>query len=300
MKFMTHLLLIASLLTSTAQACIVDEFGNGHGLLPDNDMNIPVGTKSGKPGFTGGLTEEQFNDVITKLETIYKPIFEEKGFKFQVYRKWTDGTVNASAMRGTIFKNNRYVNMYGGLARHTATTVDGFALVLCHEIGHHLGGFPKVGMWGNTWASNEGQSDYYGANKCMKKLIETYPQPFETITADSIAKAKCESSSRTTFDAETCTRIAMAGKSLGDLFAALGNTSAPKFDTPDMSSVTSTNDAHPKAQCRLDTYFSGALCDKNFDDEIPNDDEFTGACTKKDGAVVGMRPLCWFKPTASL
>ena len=56
--------------------------------------------------------------------------------------------------------------MFGGLARHKLVTPDGFALVACHEMGHHLGGAPRRG----GWASNEGQSDYYATTKCARRI----------------------------------------------------------------------------------------------------------------------------------
>lgn len=37
-----------------------------------------------------------------------------------------------------------------------------------------------------------------------------------------------------------------------------GNTVS--FTTPDTTQVSTTNIYHPAAQCRLDTYFAGALC----------------------------------------
>jgi len=63
--------------------------------------------------------------------------------------------------------------MFGGLARHETMTPDGFATVVCHELGHHLGGVPKKFSWfGNSWASNEGQADYFGIMKCLRKMFE--------------------------------------------------------------------------------------------------------------------------------
>jgi hypothetical protein len=62
--------------------------------------------------------------------------------------------------------------VYGGLARHGEITPDGFALVLCHEIGHHLGGVPRY-SGANGWASNEGQSDYFAATKCLRRAWQS-------------------------------------------------------------------------------------------------------------------------------
>jgi hypothetical protein len=48
----------------------------------------------------------------------------------------------------------------------------------------------------------------------------------------------------------------------------------------------------------LDTYFSGTLCDKDILDDVDNKDPIKGTCVKSDGHEFGIRPLCWYKPTA--
>ena len=109
-----------------------------------------------------GVDEDRFNAVIDLAEKAYQEVFKSKGRRLVVVeRKWSSGTVNAYAyQRG----KTSYVAMFGGLARHPAVTADGFLTVVCHEIGHHIGGYPFV----NSWASNEGQSDYYATTKCLK------------------------------------------------------------------------------------------------------------------------------------
>ena len=54
----------------------------------------------------------------------------------------------------------------------TTITVDGMALVACHEMGHHMGGAPKIDGWyGSSWATNEGGADYYGTLKCARRFF---------------------------------------------------------------------------------------------------------------------------------
>jgi hypothetical protein len=89
----------------------------------------------------------------------------------------------------------------------------------------------------------------------------------------------------------------MAGKSVGNLFAALGRSAEPKFDTPDAVIVSKTDDNHPKAQCRLDTYYQGSLCDVNMNEDVSQKEEVQGTCHGSLGHKIGVRPLCWFKPS---
>jgi hypothetical protein len=169
-------------------------------------------------------------------------------------------------------------------------------LVVCHETGHHLGGAPKYN--GTDWAANEGQADYFGTLKCMRRVIggDDNVGIVSKMNIDAEAKKKCELVYKSAGEVAMCERIAMAGKSLALLLGSLEGRSNIAFTTPDKSVVKRTNDAHPAAQCRLDTYFQGGLCDKSVDELNSNTDVKPGTCVKSEGFTIGMRPLCWYKP----
>ena len=156
-------LVLSLMLVFSAATLACTEDGKG-GIVEDNDLNIPADSL-----YVGGITEAQFNAVIDKIEVIYSPIAKSLGKEYLVARKWDDGTVNANASQSGSKWN---INMYGGLARHATITEDGFALVLCHETGHLLGGAPKVAGFMNKWASNEGQADYFANLKCLRKTFQ--------------------------------------------------------------------------------------------------------------------------------
>ena len=88
----------------------------------------------------------------------------------------------------------------------------------------------------------------------------------------------------------------MSGLSLAGLLSSLGGGGDPHFDTPDLSRVKKTSDEHPAAQCRLDTYLQGALCTQSVSTPLSDHFPAHGTCTKSQGYIVGMRPLCWYKP----
>lgn len=258
-------------------------------FMPENDLHLEK--------LSGGLTQAQFNNVIDRAISIYQPIFGKFGATLSVDRLWSDDTVNASADQPTATKWQ--VHMYGGLARRPEITEDGFAMVLCHEIGHHLGGFPFV----QGWAANEGQSDMHAVGACAAKMFV----PDLTLSAQALAevpqpmKDKCDRN-RPANERDHCYRTLAGGKSLGDLLAALSNKTV-SFDTPDTTTVARTNHKHPAAQCRLDTYVAGALCGNSKWDYalIPGkalarnslaaqNEAFSHSCATGEGA----RPTCWF------
>ncbi len=268
-------------------ACNIDGTG---GFAPENSLDIPSTHKS-----INGIDEAVFNQVIDEIEAIYRPIVEGNGDKFTINRKWSDGTVNASAQRSG---KNVIVNMYGGLARHDLITKDGFALVMCHEVGHHLGGAPKVGGWFNKWASNEGQSDYFANLKCFRKVYGTEDNVtfIQNLNAPKVVTDNCNAVFTNEADAALCVRSAIAAKSTADLLASLRNAGETDFTKPDTNEVSRTNNAHPEAQCRLDTYFAAALCDVDMNIDVDNKDPNKGTCNRKDGDKEGLRSLCWYKP----
>jgi hypothetical protein len=289
MKKLLHGLLLSSVLLSTSVfACSAD---GQDGFLPKNHLRIPTSAKR-----EGGITEQQFNHVIDVVSGVYAPIISQHGGNLEVERNWTDPTVNAYAeQEGSKWS----VSMFGGLARHKTITEDGFYLVICHEIGHHLGGVPLY-SYKSSWASTEGQADYFSTTKCLRRVWLNEDNKTITSKMDipNVLKKNCSNGRRTSADDYyLCLRGAMAGLSVSNLFQALGGGKAPKFDTPDPSKVSQTNENHPAAQCRLDTYYQGALCDVSYNEDFSRDSEVTGACHSANGHTVGTRPLCWFHPS---
>jgi hypothetical protein len=291
---MTKGILVAMIATSLTftQAFACDQHGKS-GFAPENNLQIAEGDKA-----ANNMTKEMFLDAVGRVSKVYEPIVAQKGGKLVMNNRWDDNTVNASAQQSG---STWIVNMYGGLARHPLVTVDGFMMVVCHELGHHIGGAPRKGGFGSSWASNEGQADYFAGLKCMRRVLEKEDNIaiVSQMTIDADATQKCEAVYKSASEIALCQRISMAGKSLAMLLGELGGNSNVKFNTPDLTKVSRTNDNHPQAQCRLDTYFQGSLCDKSVTDDVDNRDPIKGTCIKKDGYTVGVRPLCWYKPGAA-
>lgn len=279
---------------SAALACSED---GKSGFFPENSLRIPA-----RPGKT--IEEARFNAAIDRAEAFYKPIFAAQNRTLVINRKWSDPTVNASASR-SLFGRKSIVNMYGGLARHNLVTADAFMLVLCHELGHHLGGIPSVSAGISGKFANEGQSDYFATLKCAREMWKNDDNAaiMANVTIPQTVTTMCQKTWDTAQDIALCQRSAMGGKALGDTLGSLPTNEADRmttdFDRPDPSVVSSTYSAHPKAQCRLDTYFAGALCGKSTSEGVSFSDEFAGTCNTSRGDDLGARPLCWFKPSGT-
>lgn len=272
-------------------------------ILPPNNLHL-----QDHPAFTSNITEQEFNDIINKIVEIYKPVVASHGANLVSKNLWTNGTVNASAQQ---IGKDWIINMYGGLARRQETTKEGFALVVCHELGHHLGGFPLYSSF-SGWAATEGQSDYFATQACARKIwasdLEENAKAVELV--NPVAKDACDVSWTSQEDKNLCYRTSLGSQSLANLLAALNQDKAPQFDTPDLKEVGSTYEAHPAAQCRLDTYFNGSLCSVPFDANlIPGKNHPAGqgsiaaeevaakySCNFFANQAKSARPHCWFKP----
>ncbi len=292
------LLSILSLSSALTQASFACDLHGKSGIVAENSLNIPVGIKA-----MGGITEIQFNKVIDRVGALYTKKVASFGGNLTFERNWTDGTVNAYAHRDDATGKIWYVSMFGGLARHPQMTEDGFAVVVCHELGHHLGGFPKKKDPNGAlrWASNEGQADYYATLKCLRNYFAGMDNAsvVAKLKVPAVVTSNCQKSFANSSEIAICQRSAMAGFTLGNFFKVLMNTKvAVSFTTPDKTKVAATDDNHPAAQCRLDTYFQAAICDKSVRDDVSDSDGNMGTCTARNGDKVGLRPTCWFQASS--
>lgn len=288
MRFLATLL---GLIVSTSALARPSSF------MPPNDLHLRPTTEA-----AGGITKAQFDAILDRALVLYTPIFRQFGARLSIERLWNDNTVNAYADQAG---SGWMIHMYGGLARRAEVTADGFAMVVCHELGHHIGGYPFYGS--NDWASDEGQSDMHATGACAYKLFV----PSNRLAAQArnaipaTMKAKCDAAQATQAKRDICYRAVAAGKSLADLLGALDGERV-NYDTPDTTQVATTKHSHPNAQCRLDTYVAGALCGnanwdyalipgkgkQNRNSKAAQDEAYEHSCASGAGA----RPRCWFAP----
>lgn len=254
----------------------------------EQDPNFPVPT-------TGVITKKEFYQVVQRVQKAYGPYFEWVGKRLKIQASWNDPELNAYA---TQVGNISSVYLSGGYARIPYMSRDAYYTVICHELGHHLGGYPH---YEDSWASTEGQADYYSTAKCMKVILKFDPENRKLAQSLNIPpqiKALCRQEHKTEDDYYVCLRSVKAAEDYGRMmyFRNTGKNpdNAVSLLFRDNSRVAQTNPRHPEAQCRLDTKFEGALCNINERIYISPVDELQGACHPKKGHRVGFRPTCWF------
>lgn len=264
----------------------------GHNCFPENKVKIPVMEKNEFSFFKTmnafaqtGLNQIEFEEVISRFHNFWNPIIQEKYQKKLIFdNNWQEARVNASATRDD--DNNPVIRVNGGIARHPEMTKNGLLMILCHELGHHLGGAPKSFRGRSqkrSWSSAEGQADYFATTKCMARMV-LHDQLFPELTKQDIKS--CQN--------ELCRKIAPAALSVGNLFASLkGEWSRPSLDNKSKETVRSTYYLHPTPQCRLDTFIAGSLCSQDFEEDFDDFDHKIGSCLK-DLDPDAARPNCWF------
>ncbi|MEK6628090.1 MAG: hypothetical protein AABY53_05650 [Bdellovibrionota bacterium] len=282
-------LTVCSMMVSFALACNSED--GKFGFLPKNDLKISQFSL-----FTSDITQEKYLQIINNIFNIYTPLVAEKGALLVLYPHWEDDTVNANA---NIWGKRWVINMYGGLARHPAVTEDALAMVMCHELGHFLGGAPKkIHRDKPFWPSVEGQADHFASMKCLRRVLEHEDniRIVSQMNVDARVTQQCQLVYNNANEVALCQRIAMAAQSAANLSSAVRGLPLVSFGTTDTSTVAKTYEDHPLPQCRLDTYFSGILCNKSYDQDTDDKDPNVGFCTLSEGYKLGMRPLCWYKP----
>jgi len=233
-------------------------------FMPDNDL----WKQDSFEASNGGITQTVFNKIVAAGKKAYAENARQNNEALVINALWTDATVNANCCRGCE-PGKVIVNMYGGLARRSEITPEGFALVLGHELSHAYGGAPYIEEAERM--SAEGQADYQGARTAYKKLAALVPDLKKDISVDDSIKEFCKD--KTGEDLKDCIHSLSGGMSLGKLLSTLSGDGPVSYQTPDPTVVDETLTSYPSTtQCRVDTYLAGTL--------------------NKD------RPACWFKPTS--
>lgn len=241
------------------------------------------------------ITEAEFGSVISLLHHLYDPIFlKVASTKLNMHADWLDDTVNAYATRELKIWS---VHVSGGIARAEGMNQDSLAFIVCHEIGHHLGGAPLSHRF-SGWPTAEGQADYWATSKCLKKYYHFLKD--ETFFIDSEiptqALKDCSTVYPSSVDYRICVRTMNSIAAFARFLNALPDTKQfVSILTPDKRQVRGTNhNDYPRPQCRIDTVYSGALCYLDADLQTSAADQRVGHCN--DYNKLGARPRCWFKP----
>lgn len=237
-----------------------------------------------------GISRNVYHTIIDVIERQYQQAFLARGERLRIDRLWREGAEQASAWREEDRQGEIAVlRLPGGLARQPIINADAYTLVVCHELGHHLAGPPRVWKY-----SVEGQADYFGVAECLRRVLPRLPEHavVREETTPEVVLARCRQVYFAGSAREICIRSAMAGARLTRYFAHKRHIDPPDFERPESLLVRRTEQGPPTPQCRLDTYFAAALCN-------PLQARLAGGgptwlCRGELLESPGRRPRCWF------
>lgn len=277
-KLLTLFLLFLSLETLSCPFCInSDKSDPSKYMIEANDPNQSL------------VGEANFSIIAAQIYKLYQNDFISANRPTELNLFWETPYFSAWAAGPAQNSHERYtINFWGGMARIPGMTKEGWAFTACHEVGHILGGLPRISIGDYKWASSEGQADYFSAAQCLRRYFLTYEfkseeeLPLPPFVVELCHKAHLENKKMI----NVCLNVAKAAAS----FARVLNFLAPlpeefsSLETPSHSvSEWTIIDGYPDPQCRIDTIVSAGLCGKD-----PFSEDWI--CTENQG----FRPSCWF------
>lgn len=291
---MKNFIVLTCMIFSTALSAHTKDCNLFDGVKPPS--NKVKNTVSYGDFYNISKTPAKFEQFTNRIVSLYSDTIKELGGNLKTEFLWESTELNAYAEKN---KSNWKIVFHGALYRDKRVSDDGFIMTVCHELGHLLGGAPfKLGHE----TSAEGQADYWASTVCAKKYFTEFPA--EVVMSNGFVRDQCSKKYEDDISAQKiCYRTTMAGYSLASFLGLQTEGKQPRFETPDKHVLDVTDQLHPLAQCRLDTFLAGSLCDLEdssitFEEKILGDKLTTDfKCTETvDGQLVQVdkRPKCWF------
>lgn len=282
------LLLQSSLAFSHGEDCDIHKanklFEDGFNTNRNTSVTLGFSTKDKKD-------QNTFRKINQSVYLLYSNQVKKHEAKLAINELWNSKESNAYAVK---LNNSWTITMQGELYRHPYLSNDGYALVVCHEMGHLLGGAPYT--INKDKSSVEGQADLWAIGSCLPRYLNAFGD-----VPDYSDKRIVEICRSQNVDLKTCYQSALAAESLARTLAHISGQMLPSLYVRDNSVAQSTLLAHPTSQCRLDTFMNGIMCDVSDElDSLATIKESTLETTPlrckssflKNNASV--RPSCWF------
>jgi hypothetical protein len=264
-------------------------------------------------GSTSGVqTTAQYRALIDRVMAEFSSEFQKHNAEIEIVFHENSSGTGAFTWRKDGGRTWEF-HFYDGVLRIQNITADVLSLIVCHELGHHLGGYPFKDN--STWSAAEGQADYFSTHACAPRLWknDTHLNASFAARISTKYREKCDSafSSASQIRRDLCYRAIFAMDAMR-YYEGHNLKSLPSLDRPDSNRVNQTNTNHPSAQCRIDTQLAGAFCSRPFDfNTVPGHlgqgentseaerDSARSHCEDNSFQYYMKRPRCWFSSLMS-
>ena len=220
-----------------------------------NSYSIEVGDPTDSE-----IDKNQFFVISNIIYAMYHQEGIDKGRAFKINLDWKTPYFSAWASN---LNGEMAINFWGGMARIPHFVKEAWAFVVCHEVGHVLGGEPYEAIPHTSWASAEGQSDHFALTECLPKYFKNYDPSL--VNNNSVMPYEVDLCHDTypnqVINQNICLKMLKAGRHflavVDFLYSESPNVS---YKTPAPVTKKLINKAYPSPQCRLDIFKTGALC----------------------------------------
>ncbi|MBL7544841.1 MAG: hypothetical protein JNL11_13570 [Bdellovibrionaceae bacterium] len=172
---------------------------------------------------------------------------------------WSQPYIGAGS---NIYQDQFYILLYGGFVRARYMTVGALSAILCHELGHKLGGEPRQIFLGEVhWSSSEGQADMFAAGTCMPKLYDRLLEMKSALLTNQMEHSTeklCENSK----NVSRCRWVATSGIDFVQMAQVYFDIDVPWANPEQWSEdevAETLSSRYPSYQCRMDIYKAAAV-----------------------------------------
>ena len=231
--------------------------------------------------------EVTFNETLHEARIFFSPIYKKHGKELTIIGDWSYDENNAKAMAYTT--NHFFIEVYGGALKAKGTNKDSLRAMICHEVGHHIGGAPYVPRYYEDYylfrGSSEGQADYYAAQRCLKNWFsgENHWRELEKYRFSEKDKKFCTKYEEGQENIGLCLRVITAFKRMLQINIDESVSFQYKARNPNYQYALASSVTHPSKECRLETVYAGVICNA----------EKKAGCLSFENPIEASRPLCW-------
>ncbi|WP_374029253.1 hypothetical protein [Bdellovibrio bacteriovorus] len=245
---LASLLLLALIsMAQSPRVLLKTRVGDGSAHATDAGyFHLPPGSQN-----VSAISEQDYLEIIGKFVTKnFLKAKEQTGLSLYVPFEWQSPWFGAYAKRTEDYSQ---ISLLGGMARAPGATKAALVAILCHELGHHIGGAPLQTIPSVEWSSSEGQSDFYAATQCLPEMLQSYPELASEPSQEVLQKCG---------ENLLCARTMQAGLEMIQLTQRYSyrDYTPVQVTASEVAATELIRNRYPTDQCRLDTFVQGALC----------------------------------------
>lgn len=212
------------------------------------------------------ISQQKYERVVKTLVDLYRDDIKRQSNKsLRIGIVWETNILVDSANQVGPWA---IISLTGRLPRHPEINSEASAIMVCHEIGHLLGGEPTMTDSAfKAWSSVEGQADYWATSQCMWKFIGKMPnKEVQNLQAEMLSpgfskqhEKYCQDMFSDEESVKGCYQIMNGVLSLQNYFNSLPEAKDNKAQVfnRDTGIREKTLNRYPSFQCRIDTMIDG-------------------------------------------